>query len=177
MSHPPTSPPDPLPAEDGASASRGVARVYGEVFSIVAPGANQATTRLAVACPFCQCTHLHEPTRSLLTQPLVSDDPRSVYTYLNSRLAAPMPDRPVNWETDRVALCRKGTYHIVGWSDPRTLPLPAQPMMREAAQRRAARQTFASHLRATDPTAPDADNASRLEVLMRPHMGRGVLVS
>ena len=192
----PTSPPAPTTSAPKPCTNRNrplVERVYGELKTIVHTRKNadtkSAVTRIAVHCPYCGGVHLHQPTRSRLTQPLTYDYPPSThpsslsglssnntitYAYLNTHVTNPLLERKVNWETDRVALCKRGTYHIVGWSEPHTLSQPVQPMRRtKDAEADALNQLacYDRHMR-----QQTVKNVAVLEVLRRPHMGRGVMI-
>lgn len=75
--------------------------------------------RIAVACPFCYRVHLHEPTRhpvSTFVPPGVDPATAEVYDevtgYEGEEEARAL--NAVTWETDRIAPCKMGTYHIVG---------------------------------------------------------------
>ena len=88
------------------------AKVHGTVLRIVDSGEH-----IAVACPFCHRVHLHGPTRhpvSTFVPPGV--DPETL-SYESKGYDEDVEARALNvvtWETDRVAPCKMGTYHIVG---------------------------------------------------------------
>ena len=84
---------------------------------------------LAVACPFCHMVHFHQPFRHPPPSPTcvvaaastscAVDAPTDGYATgggdAHTKTAKTAPTSlEVPWETDRVALCRKGTYYIIG---------------------------------------------------------------
>jgi hypothetical protein len=193
-----TSPSQPY--DHATTPNPTVERVYGEIKTIIhtRPGtaSKSAVTRIAVTCPYCAGVHLHQPIRARLTRPLTYDtyepfEPASAsattddtpttdasvpitYAYLNRHVTHRWFDRKVNWETDRVALCKRGTYHIVGWTEPNYLPLSVQPMRcnKDADAEVVAEWTCHDrHMR--EHVVP---NVEVLEVLRRPHIGRGVMI-
>ena len=91
------------------------AKVRGTVLRLADSG-----ERIAVACPFCHRVHLHEPTRHLVSTfvpPGVDPEAEALAYDESTGYAGDVKARPLNvvtWETDRVALCKMGTYHIVG---------------------------------------------------------------
>ena len=96
------------------------------------------------------------------------------YDYLNRNVTHKMFERKVNWETDRISLCKRGTYHIVGWTEPCHMPLPVQPMKRNKdadADVMAEWKCHDRHMR--ERVVPNVDV---LEELRRPHIGRGVMI-
>ena len=88
------------------------AKVHGTVLRVADSGEH-----IAVACPFCHRVHLHGPARhpvSTFVPPGVTPD---ALAYESEGYNDDMEAQPLNvvtWETDRVALCKMGTYHIVG---------------------------------------------------------------
>jgi len=163
------------------SPNHRVERVYGEIKTIQhtrsGATAKSAVTRIAVSCPYCDDIHLHHPTRSRLTQPLTyvhSSEDTTTHDYLNRHVTHRMFDRTVNWETDRVSLCKRGTYHIVGWTDPSYISLPVQPMRcKKDADGDVVSEWTCHDRHMRTQIVPDA---SVLEELRRPHIGRGVMV-
>jgi len=91
------------------------AKVRGTVLRLADSG-----ERIAVACPFCHRVHLHEPTRhpvSTFVPPGVDPEAEALAYDESTGYAGDVKARPLNvvtWETDRVASCKMGTYHIVG---------------------------------------------------------------
>ena len=84
-----------------------IAKVYGTVLRMI-----DNNEYIAVACPFCHRVHLHGATRhpiSTFVPPGVKPDDTRI-NHQNTHDTV----NTVTWETDRVALCKKGTYHIVG---------------------------------------------------------------
>lgn len=91
---------------NGEAADYTIAKVYGRVLHMI-----DNHEYIAVACPFCHRVHLHGATRhpiSTFVPPGVQADTRVEHQDTPDTL------NKVTWETDRVALCKKGTYHIVG---------------------------------------------------------------
>ena len=103
------------------------AKVYGTPVRL----ANQCEY-IAVACPFCNMVHFHQPFRRPPPSPTcvvaaastscAVDAPTDGYatgggdahTKTAKTAKAAPTSLEVLWETDRVALCRKGTYYIIG---------------------------------------------------------------
>ena len=108
-------------------ASSNIARVYGEILHVCASPDHPPSERIAVACPFCHCVHLHEPSRSPVTQslrditPRMREPPTAAMVMTDHVVADDSEDEDdtpdINWQTDRVATCKRGTYHIVGWAN------------------------------------------------------------
>ena len=90
------------------------AKVYGSVLQLEKEGEH-----IAVACPFCMRVHLHQPTRHPISTAIPNNDDHSNDSSEEMEEMEEMEDslnilNHVTWETDRVASCRLGTYHIVG---------------------------------------------------------------
>ena len=87
------------------------AKVYGSVIDI-----NDIGERIVVACPFCYRVHVHEASR----HPISTFTPPIGHEYQSHKQDAMEdhdsmdPTNRVTWETDRIAPCKMGTYHIVG---------------------------------------------------------------
>lgn len=87
------------------------AKVYGSVIDI-----NGIGERIVVACPFCYRVHVHEASRhpiSTFIPPVYHHDHSHKKDAEESHDSMDSTNR-VTWETDRVAPCKMGTYHIVG---------------------------------------------------------------
>lgn len=111
--------------------SSNIARVYGEILHVCASPDHPPSERIVVACPFCHRVHLHEPSRSPVTQalrditPRVRAPPTAAMAMTDHVVVADSSDSDeddddapdINWQTDRVATCKRGTYHIVGWAN------------------------------------------------------------
>ena len=119
----------PSPTEEDAPRRRRKvrrARVLGTLLEVWVAGAVQA--RIAVACPYCHRVHLHQGHRHPILRDPSNDDPDN---------DDPDNDDPDNdgpgdddprseggvgatgesahtWEAERIAVCRRGTYTIVG---------------------------------------------------------------
>ena len=115
----------PSPTEDVARRRSKVrrARVLGTLLEVWVAGAVQA--RIAVACPYCHRVHLHQGHR----HPILHDDPgnddpdNDVSSNDNdnqcdndsrSEGGRTTGESAHTWEAERIAVCRRGTYTIVG---------------------------------------------------------------
>lgn len=111
-------------ASDIASGVR-TAKVYGTPVLLA-----DQREYLAVACPFCHKVHFHQPFRRpppsptcVVTAPtcVVAAPPTDGHAIgdtdagASAKTSSTIPTSlEVAWETDRVALCRNGTYYIIG---------------------------------------------------------------
>jgi hypothetical protein len=108
----------------------GSAKVVGTIVTVASETPTDAGERIAVACPYCHLVHFHFASRTPIStfvvpgipgpdgepaDEMVDHEESGDDSGDNDKDSAAKGTSPNwVWETDRVADCRRGTYHIVG---------------------------------------------------------------